>query len=82
MKKMTITRIQKQVIVFALGFIGFIASFGIVGRYDYAEQVVYDMPQEIYDAIVQKIGSKSQVAIVDEYTSNKAYWDSRSYAVK
>ena len=48
---------------------------GIAGTLDYRAEVIYSMSQETYDEIVEKVG-KSESKIVEEYMSNKAYYDS------
>lgn len=62
---------------------GLILAFGlfimlsIAGTADYSEQVVMEMPQETYDAIVEKLGEDaSDYDIAQEYKRNKEYYDS------
>lgn len=74
------SRLSKQVLAFTLGCIAFFFLVGLVGRQDYAEQVVYTMPQEAYEQIVLKLGDgASKVEIANEYQDNKEYYDSLSY---
>ncbi|WP_455668241.1 hypothetical protein [Phocaeicola sp.] len=69
-------RLSKQVSAFVLGFIAFFFLIGLAGRQEYAEQVVYTMPQEAYEQIVVKLGDgASKCDIADEYQNNKAFYD-------
>lgn len=70
-------RLTKQCLAFLLGMIAFLFVCGMIGRQDYAEQVVYTMPQEAYEQIVLKLGDgASKCDIADEYQNNKQYYDS------
>lgn len=70
-------RLTKQVIIFASGFIAFFAIIGIVGNMDYTEQVIYTMPQKVYEEIYLKLGNEcTDSQISNEYLSNKSYYDS------
>lgn len=69
-------RLTKQCIVFVIGFIAFLIALGIIGKYDYAEEVVYSMPDNAYQLIKQKIGDVGNVAISEEYLNNREYYDS------
>lgn len=74
---MNFNRTTKQIALFVTGFILFIFLMGIGGSADYAEQVVYTMPQEAYEAIYLKLGDGcSNREIANEYMSNKQYYDS------
>lgn len=69
-------RLTKQCLAFLLGMIAFLFVCGMVGRQDYAEQVVYTMPQEAYEQIVLKLGDGvSKWDIANEYQNNKQYYD-------
>lgn len=74
---MYINRLSKQVTVFIAGFIAFFFLLGYAGTQELTEQIVYTMPQEVYDTICLKLGDKcSDKQIADEYMSNKKYYDS------
>ena len=69
-------RLTKQVLVFLLGCIVFFILLGLVGRQEYAEQVVYTMPQEAYEQIIITLGDgASNVDIAEEYMKNKEFYD-------
>ena len=53
-----------------------IIAICFVGQYDYNSEIIYNMSNETYCAIKKKLSDVSESKIVDEYTSNKAYWDS------
>ena len=63
-------RLHKQIIVAIASMIGFLFLMGIVGSYDYAEQVVYTMPEAAYYSIK---------AIAKEYMENREYYDNLKY---
>lgn len=64
---------------FILGIValsGFIALMGIVGSYDYAEQVIYNMPDSAYKEVVKRVGKEaSSITIANEYMDNKEFYD-------
>ena len=45
-KRNKMNKITKQVTMLVAGFIAFFILLGIAGKMDYAEQIVYTMPQE------------------------------------
>lgn len=50
---------------------------GVAGRYDYNEEVIYNMSDNTYRAIKVKLGDGcSDTELVNEYRENKKYWDS------
>lgn len=70
-------RLTKQCLAFLLGMIAFLFLLGLGGRQDYTEQVVYTMPQKAYERIVLQLGDgASKYDIVNEYQSNRKYYDS------
>lgn len=77
MEENIMNRISKQCIVFVTGLVAFVSVLGYAGSYEYAEQVVYTMPQEAYEAIVIRLGDEASCKeIAREYMDNKAYYDS------
>lgn len=69
-------RLSKQIIVSLLAIFGFLYLMGIAGSYDYADEVVYSMDDEVYYTITKKIGKASNKEVVAEYEKNKQYYDS------
>lgn len=51
---------------------------GIVGAVDWADNVVYNMPQPAYACIRSKIGDRSHFVIAREYYRHKSYYDGLS----
>lgn len=50
---------------------------GVAGRYDYNEDIIYNMPDNAYKALKKKLGDKcSDTELVNEYQKNTVYWDS------
>ena len=58
--------------------IALLILLGIAGRCDYNEQGIYNMPDEVYKAMKLELGNTSESRLVDEYMSNKEYWDSKA----
>lgn len=66
-------------ILLIAGSVLFFLLLGIAGNYDYAEEVVYDMPQPAYESIVSKLGNDASIIdIAEEYMDNRSYYDSLS----
>lgn len=53
-----------------------IILLGIAGRCDYNENVIYNMPDNVYQAMKMELDNPSDSRLVDEYISNRTYWDS------
>ena len=71
--------LKKKEILFGLfAFCFLVATLGIAGTIDYNEQVIYNMSDNIYHTIREKVGNSDR-AIVKEYMSNKAYYDLLQY---
>lgn len=69
----------RKVLLYIAGSVFFFLLLGVAGNYDYAEEVVYDMPQPVYDNIVSKLGDDASIIdIADEYMDNRSYYDSLS----
>ena len=47
-----------------------------VGRFDYTEEVIYNMDESTYQVLKQKLGNVSTSELVDTYMSDREYWDS------
>lgn len=74
---MTVNRLAKQVAAFVVGASTFIIVVGLAGNVERTEQIIYSMPQEAYETIYLKLGPGcTDQAIVDEYMSNRAFYDS------
>lgn len=73
-------RLSRQIIVSVLAIIGFIGLLGIAGSYDWADQVVYTMDEEVYYTILDTLGDDcSNIAVANEYMSKKEYYDNLQY---
>lgn len=69
-------RFHKQLIVAILACTGFIALLGITGTFEYADQVVYTMPEEVYYTILDTLGDDcSNRAVAAEYMAHREYYD-------
>lgn len=67
---------MKKFIWTAIATIAFIYALGIVGSYDYADEVVYSMSETTYNEIIKKIGKSSNKEVAAEYFNNRQYYDS------
>lgn len=81
-KKMDL--IMNKITKHTLLVIALLLLLGIAGRCDYNEQVIYNMPDEVYKEMKLELGNTSESRLVDEYMSNKEYWDSKAsgYGIK
>ena len=66
---------MKKLVVCLMGVIGFIYVLGVVGSYDFADEVVYSMDNQVYEMIIEKIGKASNKDVCEEYLANKDYYD-------
>ena len=72
--------IMNRLSVTALAVLAFILLLGIVGRYDYATEVVQSIPDVAYHTIVERLGDDcSDIDIAEEYEANKQYYDTLKY---
>ena len=53
-----------------------IVAICFVGRFDYNEEVIYNMNESTYNVLKKKLGDVSTSELVDAYMSNREYWDS------
>lgn len=59
------------------GLMAFVCILGIAGSYEWASEIVYDMPEEVYYTILDTLGDDaSEKAIAEEYWKHKEYYDS------
>lgn len=56
-----------------------IVILGFAGRCDYNETVIYNMPDNVYQALKEKLGNPSDSQLVNEYLKNRKYWDSLAF---
>lgn len=77
---MILNRLTKQVIIFVVGFIAFWVIIGLISSPDYAENIIDDMPEGIYEQISIELGEQgsNDFQIVKRYLENKNYYDSLS----
>jgi hypothetical protein len=59
-----------------LAIVGVILAICVVGRFDYNDEVLYQMSNGTYDALREKLGNVSTTELVDVYMRNCEYWDS------
>jgi len=74
------TRLTKQCAASLFAIAAFIGVMGIVGTYEYADQVVYSMQEHVYYTILDTLGDDcSNKAVAAEYMSKKEYYDNLKY---
>lgn len=56
--------------------IGVVIAICFVGRFDYNEEIVYNMDESTYQVLKKKLGDVSTSELVDTYMSDREYWDS------
>lgn len=62
-----------------LWILAVIILLGIAGRCDYNEDVIYNMPDRVYQVMQKRLDAPSDSQLVDEYMKNKKYWDSLAF---
>ena len=73
-------RLTKQCSVAVLAIVGFSGLMGFAGSYEYADEVVYNMPEEVYYTILDTLGDDcSNKAVAAEYMSKKEYYDNLQF---
>lgn len=73
-------RLSKQCIVAVLACVGFISLLGITGTYEYADEVVYSLPEHVYYSILDTLGDEcSNIEVAAEYMNNREYYDNLKY---
>lgn len=76
MEENIMNRLSRQVLLAVIGCISFIGLMGITGTYEYADEVVYNMPEEVYYTILDTLGDdSSNRAVAAEYMNNREYYD-------
>lgn len=74
------TRFHKQCLVSVFAIAAFIGVMGVAGSYEYADQIVYNMPEHVYYRILDTLGDDcSNKAVAAEYMSKKEFYDSLKY---
>lgn len=69
-------KLSRQVLLAVICCSAFIALMGATGTYEYADEVVYNMPEEVYYTILDTLGDDcSNKAVAAEYMKNREYYD-------
>ena len=53
-----------------------IVAICFVGRFDYNDEILYNMREGTYEVLREKLGNVSSTELVDVYMSDCEYWDS------
>lgn len=70
---------MNKVTKYTLLFVVMVVVLGVAGRYDYNEEVIYNMPDSVYRVMKDTMGNPSDSRLVDEYMKDKKYWDSLAF---
>lgn len=70
---------MNKVTKYTLMVVGMAVVLGVAGRHDYNEAVIYDMPDNVYEVMQDKMGHPSDSRLVDEYMRDRKYWDSLAF---
>lgn len=61
-----------------VALVAVIVAACFVGRFDYNDEVLYQMSEGTYEVLREKLGDVSSSELVDVYMSDCEYWDSLS----
>ena len=67
---------MKKEILHLVTLVAVIVAICFVGRFDYNDEVLYNMSDGTYQALREKLGDVSSTQLVDVYMSDCEYWDS------
>ena len=69
---------MKKEILHLVTLVAVIVAVCFVGRFDYNDEVLYQMSEGTYEVLREKLGDVSSSELVDVYMSDCEYWDSLS----
>ena len=67
---------MKKEILHLVTLVAVIVAICFVGRYDYNDEILYNMSEGTYQVLREKLGNVSSSELVDVYMSDCEYWDS------
>lgn len=67
---------MKKEILHLVTLVAVIVAVCFVGRFDYNDEVLYQMSEGTYEVLREKLGDVSSSELVDVYMSDCEYWDS------
>ena len=67
---------MKKEILHLVTLVAVIVAVCFVGRFDYNDEVLYQMSEGTYEVLREKLGDVSSSELVDVYMSDREYWDS------
>ena len=67
---------MKKEILHLVTLVAVIVAACFVGRFDYNDEVLYQMSEGTYEVLREKLGDVSSSELVDVYMSDCEYWDS------
>lgn len=70
-------RTTSELLKALLGIVAFIAVIGFAGSFERSEEIIYNMSQEAYDEIIEKLGDDASMkSIAKEYQLHQEFYDS------
>lgn len=67
---------MKKEILHLVVLVAVIVAACFVGRFDYNDEVLYQMSEGTYEVLREQLGDVSTTKLVDVYMSDCEYWDS------
>ena len=61
---------------YLLVLVAVIVAICFVGRFDYNDEILYNMSEGTYEVLREQLGDVSTTKLVDVYMSDCEYWDS------
>ena len=76
LEKPIILNDMKKEILHLVALVAVIVAICVVGRFDYNDEILYNMSEGTYQVLREKLGDVSSSELVDVYMSDCEYWDS------
>lgn len=67
---------MKKEILHLVALLGVIIAICVAGRFDYNDEILYNMSEGTYEVLREKLGNVSVSELVDAYMADREYWDS------
>lgn len=68
--------IMNRISLHLLAMVTVIIAICYAGRFDYNDEVIYNMDEGTYEVLREKLGNVSSSELVDAYMADRKYWDS------
>lgn len=67
---------MKKELLHLVALLGVIIAICVAGRFDYNDEILYNMSEGTYEVLREKLGDVSYSELVDVYMADRKYWDS------